>query len=418
MKNDSGPRIFLANQAQFEGIRTNLGERAIFSQMLKEIREHIPDAEISVLSSDLAYTKGTFNVLAVPLGGVRGAMNTLSAIFGCDVLIVGGGELIQDKSSLAMIPYILMRPSIAKILGKKVVAYGVGIGEDDEITSFGKLLSRLVMNKFDLITTRDTKSTEMLANMRINKPEIIQAADVANNLVPCHRERAEAILAKEGVYDIRRPKVTFSMRSVFHRTHSVLPFSYRKKLGLLPLEYHEKIKEFKQIIAQAADYVIEKYGADVLFIPAYKGEKLSAMDDTFSMEIIQIMKNKNQAFLIRGDYEPEEIKGLFSLAELLVAVPLHSLILSGSSGIPLIDINYASKGKAYMEQIGQEKYILHAENPSDNIELDALINMIDDVWLNRRSIKETINQKNKIIFKMAELNIEKLAELVYSEGVT
>jgi len=414
MNNDSEIKIFLANQAQFEGKRTNLGERAIFSQMLKEIRKHVPNAAISVLSSDPAYTEETFGVNPIQLGGIIGIWDSIQAIFRCDVLIVGGGELIQDKSSIVMIPYILMRPSLAKILGKKVVAYGVGIGEDDEISSFGKLLSRTVLNRFDLITTRDIKSTEMLKKIGVIRPKILRAYDVANNLVPCSKERARAILAKEGLADFDRPIVAFSPRSVFHRTHSLLPFSYRKKLGLLPSAYHRKIQDFKKILADAADYAVDSYDAVVVFIPAYKGKRLSAKDDQFSKEIVQLMVHKEKAIIINHDYEPEEIKGIFSLAEFLVTVPLHPLILSGSSGVPLININYASKGKAYMEQIGQEKYILHAENPSDNIELDALLDMIDDVWANRISIRETIIKKNERIFKRAECSAEALAELIYS----
>ncbi len=410
--NNDSKRIFLATQAQFEGRKTNLGERAIFAQMLREIRKYSPNVKISVLSSSPSYTRERYEVDPVPLGGIRGVINSLKTIMKCDILIVGGGELIQDKSSLVMVPYILIRPLIAKLFRKKVVAYAVGIGEDDEITNFGKSLARRIMNHFDLITVRDTKSKEMLFKLGITKPKIFEAADAANTLPMSSRKRTKEILEIEGITNLKKPIVAFSMRSVFHRTHSLLPFSYKKKLGLLPKEYFKEITDFKEKIAKAADFIIEKYNANIIFVPSYKGEKLSARDDEFSKEIIELIKNKDQAVLIKNDYAPEEIKGLFSVAEIIIAVPLHSLILGGSANVPLIDINYASKGRAYMEQIGQQKYILHVENPSDDLDLEVLINLIEEIWKNRQNIRKILEERNKIVFEKAQKSAKLLAKII------
>jgi len=412
MKNNNSKRIFLATQAQFEGIKTNLGERAIFKQMLREIKKYNPNVKISVLSNSIQYTKKKYGIDPVPLGGIKGVISSLKAIMQCDILIVGGGELIQDKSSLVMIPYILMRPLIAKLFRKKIVAYAVGIGEDDEITNFGKFLTRIILNHFDLITVRDTKSKEMLFKLGISKPKIFEAADVANTLPIPSQKRIEQILKIEGIFDLKKPIVAFSMRSVFHRTHSLLPFSYRKRLGLLPKEYFNKIMDFKEKIAKVADFIIKKYDTNIIFIPSYKGKKLSARDDEFSKEIMNLIKNKDRVFLIKKDYSPEEIKGLLSIAEMIIGVPLHALILGGSANVPLIDINYASKGRAYMEQIGQQEYVMHVENPSDNLDLELLIKLIEKIWKNRQNIRKIIEEQNKIVFEKAQRSAKLLAKMI------
>lgn len=417
--NNDSKRIFLSNHGQLAGIKSNLGEKAIFAQMLREIRKYSPNVKISVLSSSPSYTREKYGVDTVPLGGIiKGVISSLKPIMKCDILIVGGGELIQDKSSLAVIPYNLMRSVIAKLFRKKVVAYAVGIGEDDEITNFGKFLTKLVMNHFDLITVRDTKSKGMLFKLGITKPKIFEAADAANTLPIPSRKRTKEILEIEGITDVKKPIVAFSMRSVFHRTHNLLPFSYRKKFGLLPKNYFINITDFKEKIAKAADFIIEKYNVNIIFVPSYKGEKLSARDDEFSKEIIELIKNKNHTILIKKDYTPEEIKGLFSVAEFIIAVPLHSLILGGSANVPLIDINYASKGRAYMEQIGQQEYIIHVENPSDDFDLEVLIKLIEEVWKNRQDIRKVMEERNKIVFEKAQRSAKLLAKLINDEEIT
>jgi len=91
---------------------------------------------------------------------------------------------------------------------------------------------------------------------------------------------------------------------------------------------------------------------------------------------------------------------------------LHALILGGSANVPLIDINYASKGRAYMEQIGQQEYVMHVENPSDNLDLELLIKLIEKIWKNRQNIRKIIEEQNKIVFEKAQRSAKLLAKMI------
>lgn len=386
-------KIFLATPSQLEAEKTNLGEKAIFEETIRRFKKLLPDSKIYVPSSNPAYTEKNYPVTAIGIKGVGSFVDIIKAIRACDALIAGGGELIQDKSSLVMIPSNLAGPFIAKLLGKKVIGYGIGVGEKAEITKFGQLLTKLIVNQFDLITVRDHKSKTTLKKLGVTKPKIFESADIAITLPKAPSTQVCKALKRAGFGG--NNYAVFSMRSVYHRTHHPIPFSYRKRWGLLPKEYLKKIAEFKKKIARAADYLIQKYQVKILFVPAYFGEGFSALDDKLCQEIINLMKNKtDNAFLVK-EVSPKIVRGIMGGAKLVVGVPLHSLILAGSENAPVICISYASKHRCYMEQIGQKRCVIRAENPDDEFSLKKLTDMIDEVWQSRRAIKKTLKEKNK-----------------------
>ena len=174
-------RILFANHAQFEGAHTNLGDWAIFEEMVESLSDEIKNGNVEILvpSSDPAYTDSNYPVKAFKRGGIRGILNTCRAIFRSDVVLIGGGEIVQDRSSMVYIPYQLIRPFIAKLLGKKLFAYAIGIGTEDEISAIGRIQSKFVLNMFDVITVRDEKSYRILKSyLGVSKPQIYLTAEI------------------------------------------------------------------------------------------------------------------------------------------------------------------------------------------------------------------------------------------------
>ncbi len=386
-------KIFFSSQAQFEAESTNLGEKAIFEEVLKRYKKSIPNVEIKVLSSNPKKTKSDYNIEGIRLGGLENFFKSIHEIYKSDYIVVGGGELIQDKSSLVMIPYILLRPMIGKLLGKIIIAQGIGIGEDDEITKFGKWQTHFALNKFDIITVRDKKSYYMLKNMNIMKPKIYITADIANTLEKAEDEEIIKVLENHNIKNNAR-YVVFSMRSVYHRSHNLLPFSIRKKLGFITKQYLKEIDNFKTVIARIGDYICEKYKYKVVFIPAYVGKQFSANDDDFSKAIMNRMNNNSELII---EDSCSIIKGILSKSALVIGVPLHSLILAGSENVPVIAISYASKHRAYMDQIGMSDFVLRAENLGERIDYNKIKYLVDKTIKKRDEIVTKLKEKNKVI---------------------
>ena len=103
----------------------NIGDESILRTLVTSLRERIPDCSLTVLSHDPAATREKYGVEAVermsPLAIAR-------AVRRCDMLISGGGSLLQDVTSSKSLHYYLAIIRFAQLLGKKVFIYSQGIG--------------------------------------------------------------------------------------------------------------------------------------------------------------------------------------------------------------------------------------------------------------------------------------------------
>ena len=83
-----------------------------------------------------------------------------------DVLISGGGSLLQDVTSLKSLLYYIGVISTALCLGKKVEIFAQGIGPIN--SAFGKFLTRFVLKHANKITVRDEKSQKLIESWNIS----------------------------------------------------------------------------------------------------------------------------------------------------------------------------------------------------------------------------------------------------------
>ena len=404
-------RIFFANHCQFEGKYTNLGDWAIFEQMENLFLPEIQNGNIEIIvpSADVQYTTDHYHVTAFQRGGFKGIVNTLKWISKSDIVLIGGGEIVQDRSSLVYIPYLLIRPLIAKLLHKKLFAYAIGVGEKEEISILGKIQSRIVLNMFDTITVRDDKSCRILHEyLRVTKPKIYITADPALNLIP------------KSIFEMNmdKPYFVISVRSVYHRNGNLLPFSIRKKLGLVPKSYGMEINKFKSDIARLAVNLIDKYNFRLKFLNTYTGKQMSASDDAFTADIISRIPSQYQSKvdIINAENTPSETKYVLGRAQFVISVPLHPLILGASEGVPVFGIAYASKNKCFMKQIGQDKNIYPVEKIGERLNVEKIIS---DISLVMSDIENYKIQLSKAVAEAKERehnNYRLLMETAGMEG--
>ena len=87
-------------------------------------------------------------------------LQILWGIIDSNVLISGGGSLLQNSTSSLSLLYYLGIIFLAKLLGTKVIIFAQGIGP-----IYGKWwqrLTRFVLKRCDLVTVRDIYSQRIL----------------------------------------------------------------------------------------------------------------------------------------------------------------------------------------------------------------------------------------------------------------
>lgn len=129
----------------------NFGDEAILDVLVKKIREFTPF--ITVLSKNPVKTRELYKVMSTLFCCPCIALWRLMS---CDVLISGGGSLLQDVTSLKSLLYYLCVINIALFYNKKVIIFAQGIGPIN--SRFGSWLTKNTLKKCTLVTVRDEKS--------------------------------------------------------------------------------------------------------------------------------------------------------------------------------------------------------------------------------------------------------------------
>lgn len=133
----------------------NFGDETILSVLIKKLKEFTPF--ITVLSANPSKTRTQYKVQSTLYFCPCIAFLKLLK---CDVLISGGGSLLQDVTSLKSLLYYLCVINTALFFRKKVIIFAQGIGPINN--KFGAFLTKNTLKKCTMVTVRDRKSKMIL----------------------------------------------------------------------------------------------------------------------------------------------------------------------------------------------------------------------------------------------------------------
>ncbi|WP_126428024.1 polysaccharide pyruvyl transferase CsaB [Brevibacillus marinus] len=307
------PRILISGYYGFN----NAGDDVVLYGIITGLRQEQPHISLSVLSNQPERTTSLFGIPAHNRWSLPTIVREVSR---CDLLVMGGGTLMQDVTSPRSVLYYLGIVSIAKLLGKPVVFYAQGFGPILRRTS--RFLIKQVVNRVDVITVRDFESGEDFKACGVTKAPVYVTADPALTIHPTDidEERGKQLL--ENLFgDLSKPVVAFSVRD------------------------WKQEERFKQTIAQAADFYIEQ-GWNVLFVPMHYPSDL-----TPSRQIIALMRQQG-AKLLEQPVTFHEIMSVLKQCSYVVGMRLHSLILACVLNIPFTGISYDPKIDRFVERAG------------------------------------------------------------------
>jgi len=330
----------------------NLGDEAILQSIINGVRSNV-DAEITVFSRNPEDTLGRHKVeRAVPVRKL-GRKEIQPEIERLELLIIGGGGILYDADAKTY----LREAVIAHEIGVPFMIYAVGAGPLNDHAVQEHV--RTVLDFASVVTVRDHPSLRVLEEAGV-KREIIITADPALLLTP-EPLNAE-VLQSEGITS-KRKLVGLSVREP----------------GVAAPDIREE--HYHNLIANAADYLIDRYDFDVVFIP---------MEPKFDLHqahsVIAKMVWPNHASILQGDYSPGQIMTIMKRFDFVVGMRLHFLIFAALQGIPFISLPYAKKVLGFLEELKVEMPPFHDITPG------RLIAYIDKSWDRHREIQE-LSQK-------------------------
>ena len=352
----------------YYGFKNN-GDDALLKAIINDINKYKESPNIVVLSAD---PKETFEHYRVKTISRVNIFSIIKHMKKADLLISGGGTLIQDKTSSKSLWYYLMVIKAALANNVKVMLYSNGIGPLEKEAN--KRKANKILNKVDIITLRDEMSKVELNNIGVNKPPVIVTADPAFNLECANKKTGEEILKK---FKIPQNK-------------KLLGVSVRK-LGMND--------ETEKTIAKIIDEAVKKYDLYPVFIPMQETKDVSV-----SKNIINAMKEK--ATLITGISGVDDMISIVANMHICIGMRLHLLTYAAINSIPLIGIVCDPKISGFMDLINQKSYCSLSDINKLKGHVDDCVLNYDDIKHNLEveyaKFKEKASQNGKIAIELYE----------------
>jgi len=331
----------------------NLGDEAILQSIVRQLRADVP-VEITVFTRDGEDTQRRHGVerIVQPRDTTRERMR--AEIDQCDLFILGGGGLLYDRDAERYLRDVMA----AQQAGVATMTYAISAGPLNDPNA--RRIVRRALNGCALLTVRDRLAQKLLEDIGIER-EVIVTADPALLIEP---EAVDAeMLEREGLAFQRR-LVAMSVRE---------PGPAAPELD--PDHYHS-------LLANAADYIVDRFDADVVFLPL---ERLR-QDLQHSHAVIAKMRRADRATVLKGDYTPGQLIDLMTRFDFAVGMRLHVLIFAAIAGVPFVALPYASKVRGFLEDLQMDT------PPLERVGSGQLIALIDRAWDRREGIRTTIQR--------------------------
>jgi len=349
----------------------NAGDEAMLTAMIEALTTVDPEVKITVISGNPTDTRRRHGVEAVYRLNYPEIMRAMAK---SDLLISGGGSLLQDVTSNRSLYYYLSIMILAKKLGTPVMLYAQGIGPVRGNLAKGAM--RYIGNMVDLITVRDDASYDELKSLGVKKPPVYVTADPVLALHPVDCEIGRSILRR-------------------YNLDGATPL-----IGLSAREWKDWAY-YKQVLATALDKIVEEFDAKVVFLPMQWPDDLEV-----ARRIMGRMRRP--AVLLEDEFTTSEFLGLVGSLDMLIGIRLHALIFAAVMQVSMIGVSYDPKIDRFLESIGDR----HA-GTLKNITLDDLMNKVRGRWAElsqpNKEREECIRGLRSKAFHNAELAMELIA---------
>jgi polysaccharide pyruvyl transferase CsaB len=337
MRQGSGPAIGVLGS--YGG--RNLGDEAILTSLLGDLRTRRPDARVLVFSRDPDHTVRVHPDVAVAnwLGVSRDYI--ADALRDMDLLILGGGGILYDTEARRYMRVV----RAAQQRQVPVFTYALGAGPLTE--DVDRMVVRDALADAVEVTVRDEESKLVLEEAGVTA-DVTVTADPA--LLLCPEPVDAATLRGEWVPAGRR-LVGMSVREPGRAAQ------------------HLDADEYHQLLAHLGDFLVHRLDANVLFVP------MERCDIRHAHAVLSRMTAAEHCRVLSGDYRPRQVLGLMHHLDMAVGMRLHFLIFAAIAGVPLLPLPYAGKVFDFAQQIGAPALrgvVREAAGP--------LLAQVDQIW--------------------------------------
>jgi polysaccharide pyruvyl transferase CsaB len=282
--------------AGYYGYR-NWGDEGSLATLLQVL----PRESVWVLSGDPPFTEATYGVRALPRMELR---TVRRAVRESDALILGGGSLLQDATSLRSLLYYLALMRWGLRAHGRVLLVGQGVGPLRR--RLGRRLTARLLQRVPFLSVRDADSARLLEGLGVSGATVDADLTWALEAQPAH------VALEAGA----------------------------RWVGLAPRPWGDApVQEaFAELCRR-----LHAEGYRPLLIP---------MQESQDRALCEAIAAATGAQALPPPQHPAQLLGVTAQLEAVIAVRLHGAIFAASAGVPVLCVSYDPKVDALAAQLG------------------------------------------------------------------
>ncbi len=313
----------------------NFGDECILETLVQRLKNL--KADITVLSTNPEKTENVYKVKSIKKFAIGKVIKTISK---SDILISGGGSLLQDATSVKSLFYYLFVIFIAQFFKKEVIIFAQGIGPISN--KIGEFFTKKLLKKCRWVSVRDDKSLFLLRGWGI-KTELV-----------C-----------DPLYDLE-----------------LEGSNPENRIGI-------QLRNFKTLTEKLLITLANRVAIDFpdKEIEIYSLQDSNDLEVCKHFESLLLAVNPNLKTNVISGRTPKEIIKLMANLEYMIAMRFHAILIAIKYGVKTLAINYDYK----VENIANDAKIpLLSMNATENY--GYMFNRLKN--LDRRALIEFANKKH------------------------
>jgi polysaccharide pyruvyl transferase CsaB len=343
----------------------NAGDEAILAGALSGLRRRLPEAEVVVLSADPPATHEMHRVTAVQRWHWPTIWREVGA---CDVLLQGGGGLVQDSTSQRSVLYYLGVLQAARVRRKPFVVLAQGVGPLSHGTS--RWLTGRTFRRAAAISVRDDNSAGILVELGVPAEKITVTADLAALVEPAPAEDvAPCLPPKDG-----RPRIGLSLRHAGGGEAVI------------------------QAALSAARHLRESEDARIVPLALHATEDAD-LADRVAAEVGERPVGARQT-LSAGRWT-----ALVRSLDFVIAMRLHACIFAAAQATPFVALSYDPKVAAFATRVGAGWAPLEARP-------DEVLALVRRAWAGRETERPQREACADQLRAAAERNLDRVEAVI------
>ena len=352
----------------------NLGDDLMLYCLLQWLMKQ--KIQVTVVSENPFDTKYKFKVKTVgnvPLLGEWGwpkiwfrkeTIQLLHAIRQHDILIVGGGNLVRDDQGLRTFWYTMEKVVFALLLHKLV--YFINVGFKWPSTKQGYKVLKWALKKCRKIIVRDQLSLKICS--KLGCTHLVEwAPDIVLKLPQLWKN------------------TTLNKQQDWFRKDSRCVVCLRGNPNVFG-QYFIGEKQIKNIAA-VLDYLIERYGLEIIFLPFQKD--IDENINSLQRKVSDFMLHKNHITVKKWIGNFTEIINHIRNAKLVVAMRLHAAVLAVALKRQCVIMPYDTKVYEFSKQARLKHLLFPADTYSFNKTLACFERALNEVPVYTQILKST-----------------------------